>query len=57
MSAAIADICASCIYQICRYTRFSASCATETVRTIEECASHNGRADLLRERIDGFTGD
>ncbi|WP_439956763.1 mycothiol transferase [Nocardia fusca] len=24
---------------------------------IEEFARHNGRADLLRERIDGRTGD
>jgi len=24
---------------------------------IEECARHNGHADLLRERIDGVTGD
>jgi Protein of unknown function (DUF664) len=24
---------------------------------MEECARHNGHADLLRERIDGVTGD
>jgi uncharacterized damage-inducible protein DinB len=27
------------------------------VHMIEEYARHNGHADLLRERIDGFTGD
>ncbi|GGQ23379.1 hypothetical protein GCM10010266_53290 [Streptomyces griseomycini] len=26
------------------------------IRLIEECARHNGHADLLRERIDGVTG-
>jgi Protein of unknown function (DUF664) len=26
-------------------------------RTIEEYARHNGHADLLRERIDGATGE
>jgi hypothetical protein len=28
-----------------------------TVHMIEEYARHNGHADLLRERIDGATGD
>jgi Protein of unknown function (DUF664) len=27
------------------------------VHMIEEYARHNGHADLLRERIDGVTGD
>jgi hypothetical protein len=27
------------------------------LHVIEEYAPHNGRADLLRERIDGVTGD
>ncbi|HEY7594965.1 MAG TPA: DUF664 domain-containing protein [Actinophytocola sp.] len=26
------------------------------IHMIEECARHNGHADLLRERIDGATG-
>ncbi|MFJ6121693.1 DUF664 domain-containing protein [Streptomyces sp. NPDC092129] len=26
------------------------------VHMIEECARHNGRADLIRERINGATG-
>ena len=27
------------------------------VHMIEECARHNGHADLLRELVDGTTGD
>ena len=40
-------------------TRIGEPCSLQWiyVHMIEEYARHNGHADLLRERIDGVTGD
>jgi len=43
--------------RVAEIIRANEECSVDLFHMIEEYARHNGHADLIRERIDGATGD